>query len=1172
MKKIMNFTMKNTLVIFLVVVMLIGGGIYSAMNINMETMPDITIPMITTVTIYPGASSEDVAGKITEPMQKAISGIQGVDNVKTINNENVGIIVTEFSYSKDMDKAEKEVADAVNKISLPENAQKPTTSRIGFGSAPIMTYAVESGTDKDKLTKYINDKVSPKLSGVEGVSSISVQGTSDNSAYIRIDPDKLSKNGLSLDDVKNAVTGNSVSIPVGEADINGKTLPIRVDKQVKSIDELKSIPIVVPVNPTSVMGESLSKIGTGMNQLGQGINQLGQGMGQLSQGMSALAQGEGQIGSLVASNTEAIAYLNGMQQLQMGILAQQSILANPMATKEQKAQANAILAQLQSKLSEIQNSLNQVMNEQMQKGKELQSLQASQASQSKHASTGSKAASGSGASGKTGNSANAGTPEIQVKVVFLSDLGEISNTSPDIQNKTRINQKDGVILSVFKSDDANTVRVSDNIKSAVKELDNDNSSVKFNAVSDSSSSIKESVSGMVREGILGAIFAILVIALFLRDLRATVIAVVSIPLSILIAIILLPRMGITLNTMSLGGIAVAVGRIVDDSIVIIENIYRRFSKAEVRDEELIKEAAAEVGSAVMSSTITTVGVFLPLSFISGIVGKVFFSFAMTVVICILASLLVAIVVVPVLSKKMLLNKKFKHIEHEGKIAKAYKRILRGALEHRAIIVVASLLVFAGTVFLATKIPTQFLPSEATNIVNGKLTMTAGTSMESTDKYAMKFEDYLMGRKDIETVTSSVGSTAKSSGMLTSMQGSNNASFTIVIKDGENYDKVTDEIRKEAEKLSDKNASFDVSSQSFSGQSDNVTVNLYSDKPEDLSKAADMVASKLRTFSDLTNVTNSASEKKPEIEVKVDANKTAQNGLSPLYVAGIVRNNLNSNQIETISNNGADTAVYLGYKDKKLDSIDSVKNLQITGMKGPVKLSDVAEVSQSNGPVSINELDGKQYVSVTANIKSKDTGKVTSKAMKAVDELKDQLPGGVTFSSGGSNKEISDAFSQMGMAMLIAILLVYMVMLVTFGEGRSPFAILFSLPFAAVGALLALFVTGQSLSVSGMIGMLMLIGIVVTNAIVLLDRVKQNRENGMNIKDALLEAGGVRLRPIIMTALATVMALIPLALGFSEGALISQSLGIVVIGGLVVSTLITLIIVPVIYSIIQKENV
>ncbi|MBK1811496.1 efflux RND transporter permease subunit [Clostridium sp. YIM B02505] len=1152
MKKAINFVLKNGFVIFLVIVMLIGGGIYSAQSIKMEAMPNINIPVVTAVTVYPGASPEDISEKITSPMQKAISGLQGISDVKTINNENVGIIVAEFSYSKDMDKAEKEVNDAVNKVTMPDNAQKPTVSRIGFGSMPIMTYTVTGEKDKQKLTEYLNDKVNPKLSGINGVSSISAQGTSSNNLYIKVNKDKLKDKGVSIDDVKNALTGNNISFPVGEADIDGLTMPIRSEAKINNIDELKAIPIVVPINANAVMADTM---GSALGQVSQGMEQMAQGF---TQGMTQLGQGVGQMGTLVGGNTQAIAMLNGMQKIQMGILAQQSILQNPKATQAEKAQAQAVIGSLQTSLKQTQDALDKSINDTIDKSKSM-------ASSSAQSQSGSKSN-----SNKSTKATTTKTPEINVKVVFLSDVAEITTTSAENQMRTRSNQKDAIILNIYKTDDANTVQVANDIKSSIKDLESQNSGVKFNLISDSSTSIKNSVNGMVREGLLGALFAIIVIAFFLRDLRATLIAVVSIPLSILIALILLPRFGISLNIMSLGGMAVAVGRIVDDSIVVIENIYRRFSKEEHRDSNLITDAVSEVSSAITSSTITTIAVFLPLTFISGMVGKIFFPFAITVVVCILASLLVSITVVPVLTKVMLLNKKIKHVEHESKITLVYKNILALALNHRVVTLIISLVVLVGTLSFASKLPVQFLPSESTNIVNGTLTMKPGASTQKTDEVAMKFEKYLSERKDIETFESSVGDSSSSSRAM-SMQGSNSAKFTIVIKDGENFEKVTSELQEEAKKLSSEGGKLVVSSQSLAGQSDNAEVLVYSDKVEDLEKASKLITGKLRDFKDLGNVTSSIEEKKPEINVKVDEKKAADNGLSSIMVAGTVRNTLSSNKVTTIKNNGTDTDIYLGYEEVKLDSVDKVKNMDITGMKGTIKLSDVAEVTQSYGPSSVSTLDGKQYISITGEIKTKDTSKVSREVMAAVDSIKDQLPEGVTYNSGGSSKQINESFSQMGMAMAIAIGLVYLVMVLAFGEGKTPFAILFSLPFAAVGALLGLLITGQSLSVSGMIGMLMLIGIVVTNAIVLLDRVKHNRENGMKVKEALMEAGSIRLRPIFMTAIATIMALIPLALGFSEGALISQGLGIVVISGLLVSTLLTLIVVPVMYSILQREK-
>jgi multidrug efflux pump subunit AcrB len=286
------------------------------------------------------------------------------------------------------------------------------------------------------------------------------------------------------------------------------------------------------------------------------------------------------------------------------------------------------------------------------------------------------------------------------------------------------------------------------------------------------------------------------------------------------------------------------------------------------------------------------------------------------------------------------------------------------------------------------------------------------------------------------------------------------------------------------------------------------------------------------------------------------------------VAGIVRGMMSDSTIMTLSNSGKDEDVVMGYSNTDINSLDKVKNLEINLMGNKLKLKDIAVVSEQYGPVSISELDGNQYASITADISGNDTQKVSNEALKKIDEIKSELPSTVTYSIGGSSKEISKVFGQMGMAMAAAVFMVYIVMVLAFGEATAPFAILFSLPFAAVGAILALLITRQPLSMSGMIGMLMLIGIVVTNVIVLLDRVQSNKKMGMTIKESLMEAGAIRLRPIFMTAIATVMALMPLALGFSEGTIISQTLGIVVIGGLTLSTVLTLIIVPVMYASLQ----
>jgi HAE1 family hydrophobic/amphiphilic exporter-1 len=1164
-----KFSLKNTFVIFLIILMIIGGGIYSAKSINMESMPDVNIPQIVVSTVYPGAAPEDVAEKLSRPLQKSISGVKGVKSVKTSSNENISIAIVEFDYSQDMDKAEKDVETAVSKVTVPDNAQKPVVSRISFGSFPIMTYSINSNMNLQKLTQFVDNKLQPKLTGVSGVSSIDVQGTNSNNIYIKLDDQKLKDNNLTVQNIKDALAANNISIPAGQVDMNDKSIPIRVSKQVKSIDDIKSIPIVIAPNQTKIMGDAFNKVGDGMGQLSQGMSQLGSAVGQMGQGMN-------QLGQMVGGNTQAVAMLDAIQQLESAKLEQERALdtlnaqlsgatmKNDTATvaklKVSIAQINGGIAQIDGKIKETQDSLNGVFTSMQQSANQAKT----------QSSTTPKTAETSKVSDNTqGNSSI--SPNVSISTVFLKDLANITDEAGERSFYTRSNYKDGIVLNIYKTDDANTVNVSKDVEDALKELTSENPSVKFNKINDSAKYVTSSVNGMVREGVLGAIFAIIVIAIFLKDIRATVIAIVSIPLSILIALILIPRFGITLNTMSLGGIAVAVGRIVDDSIVVIENIHRRIIKGDVKKEDLLKTATAEVASAITSSTITTVAVFLPLAFVTGIIGKIFVPFAYTVVICILASLLMAVTVVPVMSKYLILNKKVKHVQKENKAAVIYQKVLNGALNHRALVIMLALALLVCSFGLISKVGVQFMPSETPSVLNGKITMQPGTSLSKTNDQALKFENYLKGRKDVDTVVSSIGDTS-SSGNILSSQSENVASFTIILKDGYDKEKATNEIEGKANTMNNKEEAFTITPQStMGGGQDNINIVVKGNSLDDITKAANKITDSLKGVANLSNLTNSLSQKKPEISVNIDNEKAAQKGITPIMAAGIVRGLTNYDNVMTLQDGNRNVNVLMGYNKADLDSIDKVKAIKIQGMGEATALGDIADVKLADGPVSISELDGTQYASITADIKGKDTSKVSKEVTDKIDAIKGGLPKGVTYSDGGSTKSIQDGFSQMGMAMLVAVFMVYIIMVLAFGEPKAPFAILFSLPFAAVGAGFALFITNQPLTMPGLIGMLMLIGIVVTNAIVLLDRVQTNRKNGMNVREALLEAGSVRLRPIFMTAIATVMALMPLALGFSEGAVISQGLGIIVIGGLVVSTALTLIIVPVMYSILERDK-
>lgn len=1160
-----RFSLKNILVIFLMIAMLVAGGVYSAGSIQTEMMPNIQFPFIYVITVYPGAAPDEIAESISRPIQKAVSGVQGINKVESVSNENLSMVMVSFNFSKDMEKAEREVQDAVNKVTVPEKAQKPSVMRIGYGSIPVIGYAVSAGNkSEDELSKLMNDKVQPSISGIKGVGGVGVEGLYDKNVFIKLDEKKLKDNGLTSQDVQQALSANDLSFPMGTVDISGKSMPLRVSRKITSLNDIKSIPVIVPPDTSKIMGDSMSKMGEAIGGVYTAVGQMGKAMGDMGMGMTDMGKGMADIGSMLGSNMQAVGILAEMQKNQNTILTQNVILSNSDASQEDKAKAKqAIMIASQTNIA-MQQMLDGLLKKAADEAGKASLKAGKQAGVKKQDSINMKMPSENNA--KTQD--DSGTqPKIELKTVFLGDLGDVTFEKPEGTSYSRMNLKDTVTFYVFKNDGSNTVQIAKDVEKKVEELRKE-TGLEINKVMDTSTYITSSINGMTREGLFGALFAILVIAIFLRDLRATLIAVISIPLSVIIALIIMPRFGITLNMMSLSGMAVAVGRIVDDSIVVIENIYRRLTRSKDADDNLIQNATKEVSSAITSSTITTVAVFLPLGFVEGFVGRVFMSFAITVASCIAASLLVAITVVPVFGKLTMMKRPPKLKKDTSIIENGYKKLLSGALSRRWIVVLTSIVLLVLSSFMVSRLGVQFLPPEESKTILANLSLPAGSSLDATNKESLKMEEYLTKNPKVETVLATVGDTGSSGASFGANQSMNQAGITIIVKDNADAGEALKEIKAKAKTFENGNVKWKVAAMDNYGSGAKLEVVVTGDDLNNIKIASETAAAKLKEVTELSNIANNLADKKPEISINVDSVKAAEKGLNPIFVAGLVRSVLNYDKISTVEVQGKSVDLRMGIGKKDLSSIEKIRNFQLKGMTGEVvKVGEIADVTLQDGPVSISERDGKRYASVTADISSKDTAKVSAAADKKLEAIRAKYPD-VKITVGGSVDDINSSFSQMGMAMLIAILLVFIILVLTFKEAAASFAILFSLPFAAVGALFALVIANRPLSMSGMVGLLMLIGIVVTNAIVLVDRVQANRRKGMVIREALIEAGSVRLRPIIMTAAATVMALLPLALGFSEGAIISEELGIVVIGGLTMSTLLTLIVVPVAYSILE----
>ncbi len=698
-------------------------------------------------------------------------------------------------------------------------------------------------------------------------------------------------------------------------------------------------------------------------------------------------------------------------------------------------------------------------------------------------------------------------------------------------------------------------------------------------MSDLSDFITESTDGLLREGGLGALFAVITIFLFLFSLRATVVAAISIPLSILTALVVMQLSGISLNIMTLGGLAVAVGRVVDDAIVVLENIYRHRALGEDRLTAAIR-GPREVAGAITASTLTTVAVFLPLGFVGGLVSQFFLPFALTVTFALLASLICALTVVPVLAY-FLVDRVSLKVDEAGEPMNSiwiriYTPIIRFVLRSRwtklGTVVMAGVLFFV-SLSLVPLLPTQFINAGSEKILQVSLAPPAGASSEVVLEEAIKAEGILSADDDITLIQTSIPGEGDTSfqTIIAAQSGrpSNSATLTVKLVDTADMADKTAEISASLEPI--KADGYDVQVSEAAGFTSNgLNIIVSAEDPALVESATETVVAALADQPDLANLTSDLVKATAEIQVTVDPNKAITAGLTAAQVANEVRAALvATTATEVTFEPGRPIELVVQVDPDAVTSVESLRELPV-GTVTKVPLGDVATVEQADVQGSITRIDQAPAASVTAEITSEDTGAVSAAVAQEIDALEaaGSIPDGVTVELAGVTQQQSEAFGGLFASMGVAILLVYVMMVLAFNSLITPFIILFTLPLALIGAFPALVLTDRPIGVSALIGFLMLIGIVVTNAIVLLDLVERLRREGYSTHAALIEGGRTRVRPILMTAIATILALIPLAAGFNEGSIIAAELGTVVIGGLFSATFLTLIVIPVVYSLVE----
>jgi HAE1 family hydrophobic/amphiphilic exporter-1 len=759
-------------------------------------------------------------------------------------------------------------------------------------------------------------------------------------------------------------------------------------------------------------------------------------------------------------------------------------------------------------------------------------------------------------------------------VVSIGDIATVALAEEPVTGISRVNGEPALTIAITKTPAGNTVAVSQEVRKLIPELEAAlGSNTKFTTAFDQAPFIEESIRSLATEGLLGLLFAVIVILLFLLSVRSTLVTAISIPASVLITFIGMQAAGYTLNIITLGALTIAIGRVVDDSIVVIENIKRHIGLGEEKLPAILA-AVKEVAGAVTASTATTVAVFLPIALVGDITGELFRPFALTVTIALAASLFVSLTIVPVLAYWFLGSKKTAHkhntagapvdeFEPPTRLQRGYLPVIDFTLKRPVATILAAVLLLGGTVALLPFMKTNFIGDSGQNTLTVNQTLPLGSSLQARDDAAKKVEDALLDVDGVETVQLSIGSSGNS--LRAAFSGSGATTFSLTTDPDIDQVALQAEVRDVVAGIPDAGeVSLAAAGSGFA--SSDIDVNITATSEQELRDAADAVLDAVDGLDVVAEATSNLSEDQPFIAINVDRDEAAEAGLSEIAVGGIVTAAMNPSAVGTVVIDEKTLSIYI-LNESAPTTIQELRDFTIPTATGLVPLVDLASVEQQNGPATIITIKGVRSATVSITPNSDDVGTASSAVATALADA--DLPAGASAELGGVTAQQTDAFQQLGLALLVAILIVYVVMVATFKSLRQPLLLLVSVPFAATGAIALQVISGIPLGTASLIGVLMLIGIVVTNAIVLVDLINQYRRSGMPVRDAIVHGASRRLRPILMTALATIFALLPLGIGLTgNGGFISQPLAIIVIGGLVSSTVLTLIVLPVLYYLVE----
>lgn len=1203
-----KFSVRKPFTVLVAVVIVIVFGVISFTKMTPDLFPNINTPYVIVMTTYPGASPEEAELEITEPMEQQLATLANIKNITSVSASNYSMIQMEFSDDVNMDAISVDIRDKISQIegNLPETAGTPVVMKISTDMMPVVTAAVGmKGKSAGEVSRFVNDELQSSLAGIEGVASVSTMGMVSDNIQIVLSQEKIDEINRkisaaissSLGDAEGQITGGMGAAASGRQQIEDGKQAI-AEGQRQAAEQLAAMKKQLTDSRQQLT--ELKKQGPALKLL---LKEYDNAVASGNQDLVQMIERQIELtGMTVDSLRKAVAQLDtideqiaavdaAIKNLEVEGAAASFTLGNRYADlAAAESTIDATVNQLQSALAQLQSSQEAALASADMTGV----LTMSNISAILNAQNFSMPA-GYITDGRAKILVSVGNKikdkdELEslilmdigidgVDPVRLSDIGTVTYADQAEDTYAKINGQNGVLLSFTKQSSYATAVVADNISAKFAQLESEYDDLEFTMLSDQGEYIHLVINSVLQNLLMGAVLAILILLFFLRDIRPTIITAVSIPISVIFAVVLMYFSGVTLNMISLSGLAIGVGMLVDNSIVVVENTYRLRALGYSRVQSAVS-GAVQVAGAITSSTLTTICVFVPIIFVDGMTKDIFMDLALTVAYSLMASLIVALTLVPAMAKG-LLSKDTKRsiLSQEGKTIKSYRRLAAWSLGHKKILIIASVAILVISTALAFSRGFSYMPSMSTPQISATLQMPDESTLAETSEVTDAVSDEIRKIDGVQTVGAMLSSDTLGMFGMSGQQDVTSTMLYIILdeKKADNGKLIDRKLEKLAEKYDCEivtSAGMDMSS--MMGGS-GIAIELYSDDLDLLRSTGAAVEKELRGMKQLEDVSDVNEDSTEELKVVVNKNLAIKEGLTTAQVYQQIASKLTEESSATTLNdeNGTVDVVVENSTAGKFTK-DDLMNMKLTadksdGTKTEVTLSTIATVESGASLDSISHDDQNRTLSVSAAVKDGYNVTHANDAVKKMIEKKNLIPDDVKISYGGETQEIMDAMRQMGLMLIVGFILVYLIMVAQFQSLRSPFIVLFTIPLAFTGGMLALLICGQDVSVVSMMGFVMLMGIVVNNAIVLVDCTNRFRLEGMEMDEAIINAGAVRMRPVLMTAVTTILGLLPLAIGIGTGAEMVQPVAIVCIGGLLYATLMTLVIIPVMYKIFAKKH-